>query len=195
MKNFFLLTALFAILFTGISNKASAQDAYIGEIRMVGFNFAPVGWVECNGQILSISQNTALYSLLGTMYGGDGQTTFAVPDLRSRVPVGAGQGTGLSNYTQGSKGGYETVTLTLNHLPAHTHGIAVSTAAGTTSSPDGTYFAHTGNFDKEYANSANASNANMVQSSGGNGAHENRPPYQAVKFIICTQGIYPPRSK
>src|SRR5205809_813731 len=97
------------------------QDPWLGEIALVAFNFAPQGWAFCNGQILSINQNTALFSLLGTQYGGDGQTTFALPDLRSRVPLCFGQGPGLSNYSIGITGGTEGVTLNSQQMPAHSH--------------------------------------------------------------------------
>src|SRR5919109_3928213 len=99
------------------------SDPYVAEIRIFPFNFAPRGWAFCNGQLLPISQNTALFSLLGTTYGGNGQTTFALPDLRGRVPISSSQGPGLSNYDLGEIGGFESVTLTTNQLPAHTHGL------------------------------------------------------------------------
>src|SRR5215213_5859350 len=110
-------------------------DPYIGEIRMFAGNFAPRGWALCNGQLLSISQNTALFSLLGTMYGGNGQTTFALPDLRGRVPLHFGQGPGLSNYVEGEVGGTETVTLTTGEMPSHNHGANGNQAPGNSPSP------------------------------------------------------------
>src|SRR4051812_113885 len=114
---------------------------FLGEIRMVGFNFAPRGWALCNGQILSIAQNTALFSILGTTYGGNGQTTFALPDLRGRVPVSAGQGPGLSSYDLGQVTGSENVTLTVQQLPAHSHNIAADATAGNVGSPSGAHLA------------------------------------------------------
>ena len=110
------------------------SEPFVGEIRMFGFGFAPQGWAPCNGQLLPINQNQALFSLLGTTYGGDGEATFALPDLRSRVPVGQGQGPGLSAYAEGQAGGAETVTLTATQMPGHTHPVrASSSAAGSTS--------------------------------------------------------------
>jgi microcystin-dependent protein len=109
------------------------SDPFIGETRLVGFNFAPQGWALCDGQLLSISQNTALFSLLGTTYGGNGQTTFALPDLSSRVPVHQGQGPGLSNYVPGEQGGSENVTLNVSQLPAYSHRLASSNQPGSSS--------------------------------------------------------------
>src|SRR3954454_5741331 len=113
------------------------SDPFIGELRLFGFNFAPRNWATCDGQLMSISQNTALFSLLGTQYGGNGQTTFALPDLRGRVPKHAGQGPGLSTYTIGQVGGTETQTLSASQMPAHTHAVAASTDDATTSQPGG----------------------------------------------------------
>src|SRR5262245_2996958 len=117
------------------------SQPYIGEIRMVGFNFAPLGWALCNGQLLAISQNTALFSLLGTTYGGNGQTTFALPDLRGRIPIHQGQGPGLSNRVLGEVGGQESVALTSQQMPAHTHALLASPSPGTTISPVGSTWA------------------------------------------------------
>ena len=113
------------------------SEPFLGQIMLVGFNFAPVGWALCNGQILSITQNTALFSLLGTTYGGNGTTTFALPDLRGRAAVGFGQGPGLSNYDLGQSTGTETVTLTVGQMPAHNHMVAANAANGNVSSPSG----------------------------------------------------------
>jgi microcystin-dependent protein len=112
------------VLMAGLANPAAAQDAYLGEIRWVGFNFAPVGWAECNGQLLPISQNTSLFALLGTTYGGNGQTTFALPDMRGRVMVHMGMGPGLSNRDLGEVGGAEANTLQVSQMPAHDHGLS-----------------------------------------------------------------------
>src|SRR5689334_8686621 len=113
------------------------MDPFIGEIRMFGGTFAPLGWADCNGQLMAISQNTALFALIGTTFGGDGQTTFALPDLRSRVPIHAGQGPGLTNRNLGDQGGEETVTLTVNQLPRHIHTLGASKAGGNSVSPQG----------------------------------------------------------
>lgn len=193
MKKTFLLIILFVAISLGGANKIFAQDSYIGDIKLTAITFNQSGWLECNGQLLQISEHTALYSLLGTTYGGNGSTNFALPDLRGRVPVGLGTGPGLATYNQGQKGGVEGVTLTANQLPAHTHGVSVSTSAGTSFSPDGTFLANTGNFDKEYSATANTVNTVMVQSAGGNIAHENRQPYTVVRYVICVNGLYPSR--
>jgi len=128
---FTLLAA--AICFTTLSKQAVAgPDPFVGEISYVGFNFAPKGWAKCDGQLLPVSQYSALYSLLGTAFGGDGRTNFALPDMRGRVPVHQGTGPGLSNYTIGQKGGMETATLNINNLPAHNH-TATATSTSTVS--------------------------------------------------------------
>jgi len=113
------------------------SEPFVGEIRMFGFNFAPQGWALCNGQLLPISQNTALFSLLGTTYGGDGRTTFALPDMRSRVPVCQGQGPGLSPYAEGQAGGAETVTLAATQMPGHTHPVKASSSPAASGQPEG----------------------------------------------------------
>jgi microcystin-dependent protein len=113
------------------------SEPFVGEIRMFGFGFAPQGWALCDGQLLPINQNTALFSLLGTTYGGDGRTTFALPDLRSRVPVGQGQGPGLSSYAEGQASGAETVTLAASQMPGHTHQVKASSSAAGSGQPEG----------------------------------------------------------
>ncbi len=168
---------------------------FIAQITMFGGNFAPRGWAFCDGQILSISQNTALFSLLGTTYGGNGQTTFALPDLRGRTPIGPRQGAGLSNYNLGQKGGTETVTLNQTELPAHTHQVTAraSTNEATDTEPTNNFLA-TGN---QYTSSSNTDlNANAVQAAntGGNQPHENRQPFLAINYIIALQGIFPSRN-
>ena len=180
-----------------ISNTANAQgaDPFLGQIAFVPYNFAPRGWAECNGQIMSIAQNTALFSLLGTTYGGNGQTTFALPDMRGRSLVHNGQGPGLSPYNLGEMSGVESVTLTTPQMPMHNHGIAAVTTQGNDSSPTGNVPADTKTLDKEYSNSApnTLMKNSMVTPSGGNQPHENRSPYLVMKCIIALQGIYPTR--
>jgi microcystin-dependent protein len=174
------------------------QDPWLGEIALVAFNFAPVGWAMCNGQLLSIAQNTALFSLLGTTYGGDGQKTFALPDLRSRVPLHFGQGTGLSSYSLGQAVGVESVTLQTQQIPAHTHAYTpqASTTGGTAVSPAGALWATSATGDTIYR--TGASNASMAAQSlgqtGGGQPHENRQPTLALNYIIALQGIFPSRS-
>ena len=172
---------------------------FIGQITMFAGNFAPRGWAFCQGQLLSIAQNTALFSILGTTYGGNGQTTFALPDFRGRVPIQQGQGPGLSPYSLGEQGGTEAVTLLQTQMPAHVHtaqsSLNASTLAASDTVPTGNYLAS----DNQYVNSTNAvMNAGAVVVTigiaGGNQPHENRPPYLAINFIIALQGIFPSRN-
>ena len=175
-------------------------QGFIGEIRMFGGNFAPRTWALCEGQLLPISQNTALFSIIGTIYGGDGRTTFALPDLRGRVPIGPGTGPGLSTYREGQRSGSENVTLNTLQIPAHNHtgslqvgaegkGVtAVDTAAGNyLGNATGTY--------RTAAGSAGSSiNGVSTGNTGGNQPHTNMQPYIAVNYIICLQGVFPSRN-
>lgn len=165
---------------------------YIGEIRLTAFSFAPSGWALCNGQILSIASNTALFQVLGTTYGGNGVSTFALPDLQGRVPVGAGQGLGLSTRVQGDFGGVESQTLALNELPQHTHTLRASSANGTTDQPAGNLPARNPSGIPQFATVADADLAAGAVSSVGSGqAHNNLQPYIVVNYIIAIQGVYP----
>jgi microcystin-dependent protein len=167
------------------------MDPFIAEIRMFGGNFAPVGWATCDGQLLPIAQNTALFSLIGTIYGGDGQTTFALPDLRGRLPVHIG--TGLSI---GQASGSETIALTAANLPAHTH-VANAASTGTTLSPSGQYWAaDPGGNVAPYAAAPDGSvmSGAAIGAQGGSQPHDNMQPFLALTFIIALQGIYPSRS-
>ncbi|HET7489254.1 MAG TPA: tail fiber protein [Acidimicrobiales bacterium] len=168
------------------------SEPFIGEIRLFGFNFAPVGWAQCNGQLLAIAQNTALFSLLGTMYGGNGTTTFGLPDLRGRAPLSAGQGPGLANYDQGQVGGTESVTLTAAQVPAHGHTVAASNGAASANRPGGGVPAAGG----AYAGTSDGTtmNAAMVAGGGSGQPFDNRSPYLAVNFCIALEGIFPSRS-
>lgn len=190
MKKFVLV-----LLFGLLSNSAFSQDPYLGEIRMFAGNFAPVGWALCNGQTLSIAQNTALFSLLGTTYGGNGQTTFNLPDLRGRVPLGWGQGPGLTPRDLGEMAGTESVTLTINQMPAHNHTVAAVTSEGNQNSPTNNLPADTKLLDKEYSDAAanTSMKASMIGITGGNQPFSVMQPYVTINFIIATQGIYPPR--
>ncbi|HZR02428.1 MAG TPA: tail fiber protein [Burkholderiales bacterium] len=173
------------------------SSPFLGEIRMVGFNFAPRGWAMCNGQILPISQNTALFALLGTNYGGNGQTTFALPDLRSRKPLHFGQGPGLSTVSLGEEGGVESVTLSSGQMPQHSHTLTAAANVATTSDPTNTLLAGKPRFGKDvYTPPANlvAMNAADVGSSGGSNPHDNMQPYLVVNFVIALQGIFPSRN-
>lgn len=171
------------------------MEPFLGQIMIVGFNFAPRGWATCEGQILSIAQNTALFALLGTMYGGNGQTTFALPDLRGRVAVGQGQGPGLSSYQIGQVGGVETVTLTTGQIPAHNHNLRAVSEAGDVAAPANAFLAATGTFDPEYRASGTQVSmaAAAISQAGGSQPHENRQPYLGVNYVIALQGIFPSR--
>jgi microcystin-dependent protein len=170
-----------------------SPDSFVGEIKLVPYNFAPTGFALCNGQILPIAQNTALFSLLGTMYGGNGQTTFALPDLRGRVAISAGQGPGLSPRDQGETGGSESVTLTPQEMPAHNHLVNVSANPGTTVVAAGNHL-NASTYGPAYSpTSAATMPANSVGEVGGSQPHENRQPYLTMNYIIALQGIFPPR--
>jgi microcystin-dependent protein len=180
-------------------------ETYLGEISMGAWDFAPHGFAFCNGQLLSISQNTALFSLLGTNFGGDGQQTFGLPDLRGRIAMHWGQGAGLSNYNIGQTGGVEVVTLTTPQIPAHNHLINASFNPGNVADPSGSYFANspvTGSGPnasqlKIYQNTApNGStfNAGTISQTGGGQAHSNVQPYLCVTYVIALQGIFPARN-
>lgn len=168
------------------------SEPYLGEIRMFGGNFAPEGWAFCNGQLLSISQNDALYNLLGTTYGGDGVNTFALPDLQGRLPVHTGQSSASgSTYVLGQKAGTESVTLMTNQLPAHSHLAHGSSLTGTANSPENAFWAAS---DKNlYSDGASdvTLNAAAIGATGGSQPHDNMMPYLAVSFIISLSGVYP----
>lgn len=174
------------------------SEPFIGEIIMFGGNFAPRGWAFCDGQLLAISSNTALFSILGTTYGGDGKTTFALPDLRGRVAIHPGAGAGLSRYTLGEKGGAESVTLTTNNLPSHSHTLEASTSPGTSNSPTsnvlGSYGTSAPPSGPYVSGSANTTMGTSVGNTGGNQSVGIVQPYLSVNFIIAITGIYPSRS-
>lgn len=175
------------------------SEPFLGMIIPVGFNFAPRGWALCDGQILAIAQNTALFALLGTTYGGNGQTTFALPDLRGRVPIHQGQGPGLSSYNMGQSAGSENTTLTINQMPAHNHtatgAIAANSAAANDSIPTLNYLAesaiyHSGKNTAMAADSV----AVTVGISGGSQPFPLIQPYLCINFVICLEGIFPSRN-
>lgn len=164
------------------------SEPFIGEIRLLGCNFAPRGWAFCNGQLLSIAQNSALFSLLGTTYGGDGIQTFGLPDLRGRVPAGFGQGPGLSNHAQGEKYGAEQVTLSTNQLPPHNHAseAALPESSPATESPDGLV---------AYNQAPGSAKVSFPGANAGGGQPVPvAQPTVAMNFVIALQGIYPSRS-
>jgi microcystin-dependent protein len=176
------------------------SDQFLGEIRGVGFNFAPQGWAICNGQLLPIAQNTALFSLLGTTYGGNGQTTFALPDLQARIPVHAGSNTpGLAPVSLGESDGTTTVTLTQQEMPTHNHPPQSVAAPGTTNSPAGAVWAqaHLGRATDVIYAAAGATTSMAPAAIGAVGAnqpHNNMPPFLVINYIIALQGIFPARS-
>jgi microcystin-dependent protein len=171
------------------------SEPLIGTVMLFGGNFAPRGWLFCQGQLLSISEYTPLYTLIGTTYGGDGQVTFAAPDLRSRVPIHFGQGVGLSNRVQGEMAGAETVTLISSQLPNHTHTVGVTSAAGSTGVPSSTVTLGVAPLNVYSPQAANvALHPQTINNVGGNQPHENRQPYLAMNYVIALEGIFPSRS-
>lgn len=163
-------------------------EPFLAEIRLCSFNFPPKGWAFCNGQLLPINQNQALFALLGTTYGGDGRVNFALPDMRGRRAIQEGNG-----HTLGERGGEEAHTLSIAELPGHTHAMRVSSAAGSQDSPVNGYFA-TSAVDVPYAASdapALGGSPTTVGNIGGSQAHENRPPFLVLNYIIALQGIFP----
>jgi microcystin-dependent protein len=165
------------------------SEAFLGEIRLISFNFAPKGWALCNGQFLPINQNQALFSLLGTMYGGNGQTTFALPDLRGKTPLHTGPGFNL-----GQAGGEQTHTLTQSELPAHTHTAFGNNTGADKTEPTGNFWSNGG--DNIYSTQPpdGTMKAGTIGTVGGNVPHENMSPFLVVNFAICLQGIFPSRN-
>lgn len=164
-------------------------NSFIGEIKMFAGNFAPKGWALCDGQLIEIAQNTALFSLYGTTYGGDGRTTFGLPDLRGRLPVHKGTGPGLTGRTLGAKFGTETTSLSMNEMPSHTHQVLGYSDAGTMDDPQGNVFAGA---------MAYADRGDLVccetSGTGGGRTHSNLQPALCVNFIVCLTGIFPSRT-
>lgn len=171
-------------------------DPFVAEIRMFAGNFAPRGWAFCDGQLLQISQNTALFSLLGTTYGGDGHTTFALPDLQGRTPMHWGQGPGLSPRDIGETGGSPTVTLLTSEIPAHIHQASAAAGTGPTSPENAAWGTQSGRTPPPAYSSA-APDVTMspqaLSPAGSSFPHNNMQPYLAVTFIIALQGVFPPR--
>lgn len=169
------------------------SSPYIGEIRMFGGNFAPAGWAFCNGALVPISENDALFNLIGTTYGGDGQTTFALPDLQGRAPVHAGQGPGISqNYTIGEKAGVESVTLTAQQIPIHNHAFVASGDAADQITGSNGVVAFPPTLAMYFASAPDSAlNVASVAQSGGSQLHDNLQPYLAVSFIISLFGVFP----
>lgn len=198
MKKLYLLML---VMFLGFGIKA--QDNFIAEIRIFAGNFPPKGWAFCDGQIMPISQNTALFSLLGTTYGGDGKTTFALPNLNGCTPIGFGNGPGLTPRSEGEQGGVDVVTLQTTEMPAHSHivnggslNVPGYQGTGNSDTPVNSYSA---NCPKAYNSTADTKmnttgSTAEIGVSGGNQPHNNLQPYLVLRYIIALQGIYPPRS-
>jgi microcystin-dependent protein len=180
------------------------SQPFIGQVKMVGFNFAPVNWAFCDGQLLSIAENDTLFALIGTTYGGDGQTTFALPNLRSRMPIHQGQGPGSSNHALGQAAGTENVTLVSPQMPQHTHTLTQTVTKrcqngpGNSKSPVGNFFA-SGTSSENFSTTGPAAMSELsftttVGMAGGNQPHDNMSPYTCVNFIISLYGVFPSRN-
>jgi microcystin-dependent protein len=193
----FLLGPLQALLGRATPAMANIQtnQGFLGEIIMGGFYFTPSGYLPCDGRLLLIQQNTALFSLLGTTYGGNGRTNFALPDLRDRVALGAGQGRGLSSYNLGDSGGEQTHTLDFSEMPLHTHtlDLTYSTALGTTDNPAGAFLASNASGLAQYEATGTPSTATGATGTTSVAPHNNMQPYLGINYFICTSGIFPSR--
>lgn len=187
------LAILCAVLFAPASSQA--QEPIMGQLMIFGGNFCPRGWADANGQLLSISQHQALFSILGTTYGGDGRTTFGLPDLRGRVPIHQGQGPGLTNRRLGEKGGAERHTLNVQEIPGHTHTLVGSPDRPNQKVPNNNLL---GSPKKggQFTNSPNLApmNSKSVGTTGGGRAHNNMQPFQTLRYCVALQGIYPSRN-
>jgi microcystin-dependent protein len=175
------------------------SDPFVAEIRIFSFNFAPVGWAACDGQVLPISQNTALFSLIGTYYGGNGTSNFALPNLQGAAPMFYGQAPGLSQYSLGQSAGSPAVTLPEAELPSHTHALQAYVGRGTnekTPGPQAVLASSQGNYVYDSATNPPTSpmSPQMITAAGGGQAHNNMMPYLTLGFYIALQGIFPPRS-
>jgi microcystin-dependent protein len=161
-------------------------EPFLSEIRIMSFNFAPKGWALCNGQLMPINQNQTLFALLGTTYGGNGQTTFALPDLRARTPIHVGSG-----HTLGERAGEQAHTLSIAEIPTHTHNLAASSSAGTLAIPSGNYLARSASSAYIAPGNLVALNAGTITNVGGSQAHLNMQPFLTLTFCIALQGIFP----
>jgi microcystin-dependent protein len=171
------------------------SEPFLGEVKIFGFNFAPRGWATCDGQILPINQTQSLYSLLGTTFGGDGRTSFALPDLRGRVPMHMGSSGGPS-FTMGNKAGEENHTLSAQEMPAHTHTMRASNAPGTSDHAEGAFLAGSENhlYDAGGGGAAALNQASVSTVPGSGQSHDNMQPYQVVNICIALQGTFPSRN-
>ncbi len=192
MKKISFLVLMVLGLLSPITIKS--QQPFIGQIMFVPYNFAPQGWHDCDGSLLQISENEALFSLIGTTYGGDGQTNFMLPNAKGKVIIDDGQGPGLSSYSLGQTGGTETVTLTTSQLPSHNHTMIGTSSEGNQNSPTNGIPANTKTLDKEYSEDSTSKTtmkSTMLQASGGNQPHNNMMPSLAMKCVISLYGVYP----
>lgn len=170
------------------------SEPFIGEIRLFGFSFAPRGWAPCDGRLLPIASYNALFALVGTQYGGDGRTTFGLPDLRGRVPVGAGPGPGLTDHRVGDSGGAETVALTPEQLPSHSHRVVASSRRARAARPTERFLARVTR-GRAYAGTGDVLlHGDAVRSSGGDQAHPNLQPYLSLSYCIALEGVFPNRA-
>ncbi len=189
----FLIVAFLAIAAIP-GERARSQTPFIGQIQMFAGTFAPRGWMFCDGQLVPIAENVALFNLIGTTYGGDGVTTFALPDLRGRVIISAGQGSGLSNYVVGQTGGAEKVTLTQSQMPAHTHALLADRSSGSSDTPSGLLPAESPDGIPSYGSTpVTTLPGQTITPAGGGQAHNNVKPYLVIRYIIATEGIFPSR--
>jgi microcystin-dependent protein len=171
------------------------SEPFLGEIRVFALNFEPRGWAACDGRIMPINVNTALFSILGTTFGGDGRTTFGLPDLRGKIPLGAGTGPGLTARELGASGGTETVTLSANQLPSHNHAAKCNSGNGNQYGPANHYWAQDAGGAKEYgATGTGQMSAAAIAPAGGSQPHGNLQPYTVVNYCIALTGIFPSRS-
>jgi microcystin-dependent protein len=172
-------------------------DPFVAEVRLVGFNFAPTGWAQCNGQLIPISQNTALFSLLGTMYGGDGKSTFALPNIQGQAVLGPGQSQGTSEYVEGQAGGSQAVTLLTSEMPSHNHGAQASIDDAQFQAPAQDRALATSNPGFAYQTNSTQNLVNMdpqtLGVAGESVPHNNMQPYLVMNFIIALQGVFPAR--
>jgi microcystin-dependent protein len=173
------------------------SDQFLAEIRVVGFNFAPTGWALCDGQLMPISQNTALFALLGTMYGGDGKSTFALPNLQDSRALSSGQMSGGSQYFEGEESGVPYVSLLTSEMPVHSHRVGAATDPGESLDPGptvGLARSDPGNaWQTDTSTQVNTMDPRVLAAAGGSQPHNNMPPYLVLNFVIALQGIFPPR--
>lgn len=195
LKNIITAVCISASLLTVAPSAQSGSDPMIGEIQWFAGNFPPRGWAFCDGQLLAISQYTALFSILGTTYGGDGRTTFALPDVRGRTLIHAGEGLGLTRKLLGQRGGAETVALSIANMPAHTHALRASGGSASAAVPTNNVLASPGRTRIYDSAEANVNmNGSSVSAVGAGLPHDNMQPYNTLNCIIALEGLYPPRN-